>query len=51
MSGGSRLPPHAGTAEHRAAAGSQATHSIAFGAVQEHQDNQNTAADPAPGQN
>ena len=41
----------AGAAEHGAAAGGQATHAITFGAVQEHQDDQQKAGtDPAPGQ-
>ena len=42
----------AGAAEHGAAACRQATHAITFGAMQQHQDDQQKAgADPAPGQN
>jgi len=42
----------AGAAEHRAATGGQAAHAIPLGAVEKHQDDQqHTAADPAPGQN
>ena len=42
----------AGTAEHGAATSSQATHPIALGAMQQHQnDQQDTAADPGPREN
>ena len=42
----------AGAAEHGAAAGCQSTHAITFGAVEEHQNNQQkTAANPGPGEN
>ena len=42
----------AGAAEHRAAAGGQASHAIAFRAVQQNENNQqHTAGDPGPREN
>ena len=42
----------AGAAEHGAAAGCQPTHAVTLRTVQQHQhDQQDSAADPGPGQN